>query len=425
MVVIGGGVAGVTAAYYLQHKYDVTLIEQRQYVGGHTNTITIEDGPDAGMPVDTGFIVTNPLNYPYFQQFLRELNVSVRLSDMSFGYCDRRDGFTYGTAALTGLLARKRNLLSPKLWALLQGMLHLNKKSLNDLADGKMHGLSLGDYLTKAGYNRTVINFYLIPMGAAIWSTSPNEMLSYPAEAYFQFWKNHRLLQIFGRTIWQTVVGGSHAYIKAFLQQFPGKVEVGTPVQEIKRVVEGVEVLRKNGVCTTYDLAVIATHADEAYQLLSDPTPLEKELLGAWNYSRNITYLHTDISHLPRRKRAWASWNFIREQDASDQDPVAVTYHMNRLQGLKTAQEYCVTLNPRRPIKPELVIKEILYTHPHYNFSSLATQSRLQELNGVNKTWFCGSYHGYGFHEDAVRSSVVVAKSMGVDKTLNSSFETT
>ncbi len=414
IAVIGGGVAGVVASFLLSRKHDVTLIEANDYVGGHTNTIVIDSGPDAGTAVDTGFIVTNPLNYPLFQRFLRELNVPLRQSDMSFAYSSQMTGYEYGTASPWGLVARRRNLISPRFWQMMRGMLWMNRQVLVDLDRGQLDRLTLQEYLAATGYPQSLVDHYLIPMGAAIWSTSPAEMMSYPASAFFHFWRNHCLLQVLNRPVWQTVMGGSFQYINAFLNRFRGTVRICSPVKTISRQAQGVMVHLAEGETLKFDNVVIATHADQAYQLLQEPTAEETRLLGPWRYSRNRTLLHTDDSVMPRRRAAWASWNFLQSRSSRHDAPVMVTYHMNRLQGLTTQYEYFVTLNSTLEIDPQKIIREIHYTHPLFTQESLATQSDLPRLANTMGTYYCGSYHGYGFHEDAVRSAVEVAKHFGI-----------
>ena len=293
LAIIGAGVAGITAAQLLQDKYTVSLFDKNNYLGGHTNTIVLENGPDAGLAVDTGFIVTNPLNYPYFQKLLSLWNVSLRNSDMSFSYMDRRDDFCYGTANLSGLVARKKNLISPKFWALLKGILKLNAKATKDLQLGNLSQKSLGSYLKESGFGKTVVDCYLIPMGAAIWSASPHQLLEYPAEAYFKFWDNHRLLQLFGRTIWQTVEGGSFAYVKAFKKQFKGEITCQANVKNICREADSIHLEFNDKPSLSFDKVVIASHADEALKLLAAPTALEKKTAGCLElFSKQNVFTH-------------------------------------------------------------------------------------------------------------------------------------
>lgn len=410
IAVVGGGVAGITASHILSRTHHVTLFERNSYVGGHTNTIIIPDGPDAGTPVDTGFIVMNDKTYPLLHQFLRELNVPVRNSDMSFSFYSELTGFQYSSNVPDGLLAQRRNIFSPVFWGMVGEILKFFRQSRRDLKSGILGTILLGDYLARGKYSENFIRNYLVPMGAAIWSASPNEMLKFPAQTFVQFFENHGLLTLTERPQWQSVVGGSHSYVKVFLKQFPGIVKTDARIQSVRRVETGIEIRMENGSVEKFDRVVIAAHADEALKLLADPSADEKRLLGAWTYSKNHTVLHTDESVMPPNQRAWASWNYVEERGANGSRPVSVSYDMNRLQGLKTAKRYFVTLNRLKPIEKKFIIKEIDYTHPTYMFASLASQKELPKLNGIRNTYFCGSYFGYGFHEDAVRAGVEAAE---------------
>lgn len=410
--VIGSGVAGVVSAWELSKAgWDVTLYEKEGRVGGHTHTIVVEDGPDAGTPVDTGFIVCNDKTYPNFHRFLAELGVPWRWSDMSFGYHDENTGLQYAGTTLDGLFAQRENLVSPGFWRLLGRIALFNAPALADLESGALSGLTLGEYLGKRGFGKDFTDHYILPIGAAIWSTGLAGMLEFPAETFVRFFKNHGLLTFTDRARWQTVVGGSHSYLAAFRARFGGRIVLSAGVEALRRLPSGVVEVRARGVeAATFDRAVVATHADEALALLADPSPAERELLGAWSYSRNRTVLHNDASLLPGNRRAWASWNYRRIMGEDGAGPASLTYDMNRLQGLRASRPWLVTLNPRREPARGSVVRELDYAHPVYTFRSLATQGRLPSLNGVRSTWFCGSYFGYGFHEDAVRSALAVAR---------------
>lgn len=412
VAVIGSGVAGVVSAWELSKAgWDVTLYEKDARLGGHTHTVVVEDGPDAGTPVDTGFIVCNDKTYPNFHRFLSELGVGWRWSDMSFGYHDENTGLQYAGTTLDGLFAQRGNLCSPGFWRLLARIAAFNGPALADLESGALAGLTLGDYLARRRFGDDFRDHYVLPIGAAIWSTGLGGMLDFPAETFVRFFKNHGLLTFTDRARWQTVAGGSHSYLKAFRAKFPGTIAAGAGVESLRRLPSGVVEVRARGVETrTFDRAVVAAHADEALALLADPSDAEKELLGAWTYSRNRTVLHNDASLMPGNRRAWASWNYRRIAGEKGDGPASLTYDMNRLQGLTTARPWLVTLNPRREPAPGTLVREFDYRHPVYGFRSLASQTRLPSLNGVRSTWFCGSYFGYGFHEDAVRSALTVAR---------------
>ncbi|BCA79297.1 FAD-dependent oxidoreductase [Desulfuromonas sp. AOP6] len=414
IAVIGGGVAGIVAAHLLQERHEVTLFEKNDYLGGHTHTIEIKEGPDAGAAVDTGFIVLNDRTYPLFQTFLKRLGVATRDSEMSFGFQCHQSGLVYAGTNLNGLFAQRRNLFSPTFFRFLQEIGRFNRQASLDLEGGTVHTVTLREYLAHWGYSRFLVDNYLVPMAAAIWSTPAVQIGDFPAVSFLNFFRNHGLLSFRNRPIWKTVVGGSHAYVKAFSGKFRGQLHLRSSVRAIERRPEGVQVTLADGEVLSFDHVVLAAHADQNLAMLKDPSLLETRLLSPWRYQKNHTVLHTDSSLLPRRRSAWAAWNFTRERETEQDRPVFVTYYMNRLQGLRTSRDYCVTLNRRDPFDPATVIAEMDYHHPLYDFDAMATQRELPDLNGKQRTFFCGSYFGYGFHEDAVRSGVAVAKSFGI-----------
>jgi uncharacterized protein len=414
IAVVGAGVAGITAAYILQRQHQITLFEKNNYLGGHTNTITIDSGPDAGAVVDTGFIVLNDKTYPTFHRLLAQLGVSVRNSDMSFGFHDEKTGIQYAGINLNTIFTQRKNILNPSFLRMLYDIRRFGKIARLDINQGIADGLTLGQYIEQGGYSHSFTRDYLLPMGAAIWSTPADEMLAFPAQTFLRFFDNHGLLSL-EIPQWQTVVGGSHAYVHAFREQFQGNIVLGQPIQGIARNIHGVQIKLANGDVQTFDKVIIAAHADEAFRLLEDPTPDETKFLSVWKYNKNMTVLHTDSSVMPSNHRAWASWNYTREETGQGNEPLSLTYHMNRLQGLTTQYPYFVTLNRTTPVDSASVIKEITYMHPMYDFKSTATQPHLPTLNGVNHTYYCGSYFGYGFHEDAVVSGVNVANCFGLE----------
>lgn len=412
IVVIGGGAAGISAAYLLQQKYEVTLLEAGSYLGGHTNTVVVEEGADKGLCVDTGFIVLNDQTYPTLHELFRRWGVAWRFSNMSFGFHCERSGLQYAGTGLNGLFSQRRNLFDPRYLRMLCDVRRFGKVAAAALVTKEFDSKTVGEFLDIHHFGKEFIEDYLLPIGAAIWSAPSNAMRKFPLSAFLGFFKNHGLLSLQNRPRWQTVVGGSHAYVKAFRSHFKGEILICSAVEGVRRTAEKV-LVRYQGADREFDLAVIATHADQALTMLQDPTPLERELLSPWSYQKNHTVLHTDASFLPPLKRAWASWNYRREITKDDSQPLSVTYHMNRLQGLASKKEYCVTLNPSRMPQPHTIIKEITYHHPLYSLEAIKTQPRLEELQGKNRTYYCGSYFRFGFHEDAVSSGVAAAKHLG------------
>ncbi|MBB5348669.1 FAD-dependent oxidoreductase [Desulfoprunum benzoelyticum] len=410
--VIGGGVAGIVAAHLLQKTRRVSLFEAGEYLGGHTHTIAIPDGPDAGTPVDTGFIVFNEATYPHFIRFLAELEVPSRLSEMSFGFHCRQTGFAYAGNDLNGLFAQRTNLFSPRFYRFLLEIARFSKQGLADLQREEQLG-SLREYVRRHQYMPFMVDNYLKPMAAAIWSAPTGQILDFPARSFLLFFKNHGLLSLRNRPAWRTVAGGSSSYVKAFTNRFTGSLHLRSPIRKITRTPDGVRLELADRSIEHFDEVVIAVHADQAFSLLADPTPDEKRLLAPWRYEANSTVLHTDISVLPPMRRAWACWNFKRDGNAGPEQPAFVTYSMNLLQGLTTQHQYLVTLNRPSAYDERQVIARMIYHHPVYTERSMATQAALPSLNGVNNTCFCGSYFGYGFHEDAVRSSYQAVARLG------------
>ena len=418
IAVVGGGVAGIVSSYLLQQEHDVVIFEKNDYLGGHTNTKVVPDGPDEGTAVDTGFIVLNSKNYPLLHEFFARLGVPVRKSDMSFSYYSEGDNIQYAGTTLNGLFAKRSNLLPSRFWWFLVELAGFCRNARADIGSEKsanrLAGLTLGEYIRERNISAYLRDHYLLPMGAAIWSASLDEILSFPARSFLQFFENHGLLRLKDRPQWQTVIGGSSSYVERFRESFEGAVWLNRGVSAVQRNEDGVEIVDLDGYSEKFDHVVMACHADQALALLEEPSAQEKKLLGAWSYQRNHTVLHTDTKLLPPLRRAWASWNYLRLRHCSPETPVAVTYHMNTLQGLKTAKEYCVSLNGGGLICDSHVLYQTTYQHPVFSQEAVATQQKLSTLNGMQRTHFCGSYFGYGFHEDAVRSAVAVAESMGI-----------
>lgn len=414
IAVVGGGVSGITAAYLLQRKHAVTLYEKNSYIGGHTHTVVIEEGPDRGTPIDTGFIVMNNRNYPLFSRLLSELGVSTSETDMSFSYYCKTTGLQYGSSGLNSLFAQRKNLFHPSFWKLLWEILRFFRKTRRALKTHRIQNITLGEFIQQEGFSARFAEQYVIPMAAAIWSEPDGVMTEFPMETFARFFDNHGLLSVKNHPQWYYVSGGSHTYVNAFLKGFTGTIFTEKAVQSIRRNENSVQLNFQDGTHETADRVVIAAHADEALSMLGDPSPDERRLLSPWRYSRNRVFLHTDSSFLPPVIKARGSWNYIREDRTDPKAPITLTYDMNRLQNLKTKNSYCVTLNPKKKIPERFIVKEMEYTHPEYTFQSLATQPELKNLNGKRNTCFCGSYFGYGFHEDAVRSASAVAELFGI-----------
>ena len=421
IAVIGSGVAGLTAAHYLNKKHTVHLIEKSDQIGGHTRTLCLSSGADAGLAIDTGFIVMNLKNYPRFNQLLRELKVEIQKSCMTFSYYDSASDYGYAGTGLRGMLPKLSYLFDLNHFALIGDLIRFAFIGYKDLKSGFLKNLSLGDYLDERRFSPAFQNRYLFPMGAAIWSSPMLKMREFPAEPYLHFLDNHGLLRMFNAPQWYTVVGGSQRYVQAILDRLKQAPKVSTEIDCIRRP-KGLrpEIHYTSGTIESFDHIIIATHADTALSLLGDPNESEKERLSPWKYQENTVILHRDTDFIPPNKSHWASWNFMRsggDLHSAATAPVSVSYYMNRLQNLKTKTPYLVTLNPQKPIDPDSLIDQTKMTHPLYSFASLESQSKLRSENGQRNTWFCGSYFGYGFHEDAVCSSVELVRML--DPTLS------
>ncbi len=414
IVVVGGGIAGITAAYLLSRQHDVTLLEQNSYLGGHTNTRLVNDPKNPELAVDTGFIVCNPRNYPNFYTFLDQLGIKRQDSDMSFGFSCEQTGLQYMGPSVKEFLRAPGNLLRPRFVSMILEQQRFNRTALRDLESQSLGETPLGDYLNKLGTSRYFFDNYLAPLIGSIWSAPDSNALEFPALSFLTFFKNHGMLEMSKRPQWQTVVGGSHTYVKAFRKAFCGTLRIASPAAVVQRDEAGVTLSLAEGGVERYDKVVLATHADEALKLLGDPSDAEREALGSWRYSTNKTALHTDASVLGPRRSLWAAWNYRRRLSANINSPVAITYYMNRLQNLDAARDYFVTLNCGDSIKPESVLYEVTYTHPIYTPASVASQEKVRKLNGSRHTYFCGAYMRHGFHEDAVISALDVASHFGI-----------
>ena len=410
VAVIGGGVAGLSAAWLLSEKHDVTLFEADPRIGGHANTAEAP-GHHGPVPVDTGFIVYNEGNYPNFTALLARLGVPSLNADMSLSVSLDDGAFEYSSYGALGVFAQKRNLFSARFWGMLRDITRFYRHAPKDLARLETPLTSLEAYLEEKGYCQAFRDDHLLPQAAAIWSTPLKEIGQYPAASLIRFFLNHGMMSIVGRGLWRTVQGGSRQYVEKLTAAFRGEVRKGVRVAGVRRDANGAEVRLAGGGRERFDQVVIATHGDTALGLLEDPTPEEKRLLGCFRYSRNLVALHTDPVLMPKRRRAWCSWNHIGHRNAPGEG--AVSYWMNRLQSLKDAPDLFVTLNPNKEIAADKLIRTEVYEHPLFDAGAIAAQAEFWDIQGVRPTWFCGSYLGHGFHEDALQSGLAVAEQLG------------
>lgn len=405
IAVVGAGVAGLSAAWLLSQRHEVTLLDQNGYLGGHSNTVEVpgERGPVA---VDTGFIVYNALNYPNLVRLFEHLGVATAESDMSFAVSLRGGALEYAGTNLAGLFAQAGNLVKPRFWRMLGDLNRFYRRATQYRVEAQRDRLTVGELLARHRYSAAFRDDHLLPMAGAIWSATDAQIADYPASAFIDFFANHGLIQYTNRPQWRTVVGGSREYVRHLVSAISGGAEVRARVVGVTRHPEGVDIALQDGRRLHFDQVVIATHADQALSLLDAPSEDESRLLGAFRYSRNRALLHRDQGLMPRRRAAWASWNYL-----SGDDSLAVTYWMNRLQPLPTRQPLFVTLNP--PREPRRVEREFSYEHPLFDLAALDAQRQLHRLQGMRRTWFCGSYFGYGFHEDALEAGLWVGESLG------------
>ena len=413
IAVIGSGISGLSAAWLLGKRHDVTVFEAGERIGGHSNTVTFEiDAGTATGPVavDTGFIVYNETTYPNLTALFRHLDVPTAASNMSFAVSLDNGAFEYAGGNGLGLFAQRSNIVSPRFWSMMRDLLRFYRSAPRDLPI--MGGISLDDYLTRNGYGRAFREDHLYPMAAAIWSTPAMQVGECEAAGFVRFCANHGLLDLWGRPVWRTVNGGSREYVRRLSAPFADRIRLSTPVASVRRSSEGVEIRDARGGVHRFDEVVIATHADQALAMLSDVTEDERRILGAFRYARNEAVLHADADLMPKRKSVWSSWNYTADSGGIHGKP-SITYWMNRLQSLGHAPPIFVTLNPQREPREDTVIRRETYEHPLFDLATDRAQKEIWSLQGVRRTWFCGAHFGHGFHEDGIQAGLAVAEDLG------------
>lgn len=410
IAIIGSGIAGLTCAYLLNRRHDVTVFEASDWVGGHTHTVRVAVD-NCEYAIDTGFIVFNDWTYPNFIRLLGQLGVTFKPTEMSFSVTDPDSGLEYNGNNLNSLFAQRSNLFSPGFWGMLRDILRFNKEAQRDLAELRIApDTTLDAYLKAGGYGERFVLHYIVPMGAAIWSMPMAQMLNFPLQFFVRFFKNHGLLSVSDRPQWQVIEGGSSAYIEPLTASFKERIRLNCPVTCVDRNEHGVVIHSPAGL-EHFDKVVFACHSDQALQLLASPSDAERAILGALPYADNDVVLHTDTRLLPSRKLAWASWNY--RLGGSGHTQAAVTYNMNILQGIESDTTFCVSLNQSAGISPLKVLARYTYAHPQFSLAAVAAQNRWAELDGVQHSHFCGAYWANGFHEDGVVSGLRVAASFG------------
>ena len=408
IAIVGSGISGLSAAYLLSADNQVTVFEKDSRLGGHTATRDINiDG--STIAIDTGFIVFNDRTYPRFLALLDKIGIDRQPTEMSFSVQNQRTGLEYNGHNLDTLFAQRRNVLSPSFWGLVRDILRFNKRCKQLYASHYIPDITLGNFLQQEGFSQHFSEHYILPMGAAIWSSSLVEMEAFGLPFFIRFFENHGLLDIKNRPQWYVIPGGSRAYIKPLTAPFKQQIQLNSQIQHIERHTDGITLTMADGTDQQFDELVLACHSDQALALLGDnATATERDILGAIPYSANSVVLHTDTRLLPQKVKAWAAWNYRLMADR--ERPASVTYNMNLLQGLQSEQTYCVTLNQDEAIDPEKIIERFVYHHPVFNTSSIVAQKRRSEICGQHHTHFAGAYWYNGFHEDGVHSACDIAR---------------
>ena len=412
VAVVGSGISAISTAWFLSQHHDVVLFEKQNRLGGHTNTIKVEEA-ERDVYVDTGFIVFNRPNYPNLTAMFEHLQVNTQHTDMSFAVSIDQGRLEYSGTNLDGLFAQRRNLLSYQHWSMIFEIMRFNKQAKADLNSQQLLNIPLQKYLDEHGFSSKMTDHYLLPMAAAIWSCPVSTMLQFPTRSFLQFFENHGLLNIEDRPQWETVIGGSIKYLEAIVEQANFEVRLGSEVFDIEKQGDGLLLHTEHGQTEQFDHVVFGCHADEAYRIVKRQFSHEFSVLANFDYQENIAYLHTDESLMPVRRKAWSSWNYLRDTQV-EESRVAVSYWMNLLQNLQSQKDYFVTLNPLSHPKPSSVIRKIIYQHPVFDQKAMLAQKRLHQIQGKHNIWFCGSYFGYGFHEDGLSSAVNLVKRWGI-----------
>ncbi len=414
IAIIGAGVSGLSAAWLLRERYDVTLYEAQVRAGGHANTqiVTLDGGE---VPVDTGFIVFNDRNYPNLTKFFSALGIASHDSNMSFSVSAEQGKFEYAGGELHQLVAQPANIFKLRFWRIIFDMLRFNREAPKILQTASQ--ASLGEYLATNRYSTEFMEDYILPMGAAIWSASIEGIRLFPAKSFVRFCHNHGLLQLTNRPQWRTVTGGSKTYVERVLVELGADVRLAAEVRGVRRSDAGLVVeSQQHGLqgSAIFSQVVFACHADAALALIRDPAPRQKAILGAIRFQDNCAVLHQDAAILPRRKRAWASWNYLSDGAQDHGQAVCLTYWMNLLQGMQTTEPLLVSINPHTHLDPGKILRRIIYRHPQFDGAAMQAQERLPEIQGEAGFWFAGAWTGYGFHEDGITSAIRIANALGV-----------
>lgn len=415
IAIIGSGIAGLTCAHYLSKRHDIQLFEANDYLGGHTATVDVE--VESGRyAIDTGFIVFNDRTYPNYERLLEEIGVGRQPSEMSFSVRNDENGLEYNGHSLASLFTQKRNVVNVRFYRFLAEIMRFNRLAREAHQRGQVSEQSamhtLGEFLNQHGFSDYFCQNYILPMGAAIWSSTLSDMRGFPLAFFLRFFQNHGLLDVTNRPQWYVIPGGSREYVRKLTPAFAEKIQLNTPIRQVTRHQHGVVLTTESGEYQ-FDHVIFACHSDQALSMLADPSMAEREVLGAIPYQDNEVVLHTDTSLLPTRKGAWASWNYhLPVSEDIDTQPAALTYNMNILQSIQAPETFCVTLNQTDRIDSSKILRQFVYAHPVFNTESVAAQQQRHRINGQQRSWFCGAYWYNGFHEDGVRSALDVVEEM-------------
>ena len=410
VAIIGTGIAGLGCAHFLHPRCDLTLYEKNDYAGGHTNTVTIEE-VGRPVPIDTGFMVFNKVTYPNLVKLFGELSVPVKPTDMSFSVQHLPTGLEFCGTSLNHLFAQRKNLLSPRFWRMLMQCNRFNEEAVKTLNDPDFQDCTLGEYVRQRKYGDDFLNFYLIPMSSAVWSTPPDLMLQFPAITLLRFFHNHGFLGLHTQHPWFTVVNGSKSYVEKMIAPFRSKIQLGRPAVAVRREGQGVQVTDASGETNSFEQVIFASHANETLGMLKDADAQEQRVLGEFKYQQNTALLHTDSSVMPKTRLAWSAWNYRVDFEGNGIIKPSTIYWMNRLQGVSDKQNYFVSINGENLIHPNSVLKRIDYEHPVFSLGAIRAQNELPGLNArMSNVYFCGSYFRYGFHEDAFTSALELCR---------------